>query len=221
MRIGISHINPLIMKPNKVGISPKNAYAYVRFGSPRILRGPRRLPGACGRWTCPSEQRFHAFRKEKGLGFRVRVFLDQKGPSTQIVGFWHCTQKHSEYWIWDLKSCNLGSRVSFNSYTWVLQAFSGTVLNRFSWLELRAGVKGGTLKGTLIDALQGILRVQKPNYQMLPKISTSITTITLWLGPLDAEGNDDKASASLFSCCFASFTAPCRLGCRTAPGLRQ
>ena len=32
-RIGISHINPLIMKPLKVGISPQNAYAYVLFGS--------------------------------------------------------------------------------------------------------------------------------------------------------------------------------------------
>ena len=30
--IGISHINPLILKLNKVGISPKNAYAYVLFG---------------------------------------------------------------------------------------------------------------------------------------------------------------------------------------------
>ena len=31
-RIGISHIKPLIMKPNKVGISPYNAYAYVLLG---------------------------------------------------------------------------------------------------------------------------------------------------------------------------------------------
>ena len=34
IRIGISHhINPLIMKPIKVGISPQNAYAYVLLGS--------------------------------------------------------------------------------------------------------------------------------------------------------------------------------------------
>ena len=32
IRIGISHINPLIMKPNKVGISLQNAYAYVLLG---------------------------------------------------------------------------------------------------------------------------------------------------------------------------------------------
>ena len=29
----MSHINPLIMKPNKVGISLQNAYAYVLVGS--------------------------------------------------------------------------------------------------------------------------------------------------------------------------------------------
>ena len=33
IRLGISHIDPLIMKPNKVGISLKNSYAYVLFGS--------------------------------------------------------------------------------------------------------------------------------------------------------------------------------------------
>ena len=45
MRIGISHINPLIMKPHKVGISPENADAYVLFGSltPYILHP---TPGA-------------------------------------------------------------------------------------------------------------------------------------------------------------------------------
>ena len=32
-RVGMSHINPLIMKPNKVGISLYNANAYVLFGS--------------------------------------------------------------------------------------------------------------------------------------------------------------------------------------------
>ena len=29
----MSHINPLTLKPNKVGISPENAYAYAPFGS--------------------------------------------------------------------------------------------------------------------------------------------------------------------------------------------
>ena len=33
IRIGISHINPRIRKPNKLGISLSNAYAYVLFGS--------------------------------------------------------------------------------------------------------------------------------------------------------------------------------------------
>ena len=35
--MGISHINPLITKPNKVGISLQNAYAYVLFGSLMIF----------------------------------------------------------------------------------------------------------------------------------------------------------------------------------------
>ena len=35
-RVGIYHINPLIMKPYKVGISLKIAYAYVLFGVPEL-----------------------------------------------------------------------------------------------------------------------------------------------------------------------------------------
>ena len=39
IRIGISLVNPLIMKPNKVGISVQNAYASVLFGSLKVAAG--------------------------------------------------------------------------------------------------------------------------------------------------------------------------------------
>ena len=39
MRIGISHINTLTMKPNQVGISLQNAYAYVLLFRALIFSG--------------------------------------------------------------------------------------------------------------------------------------------------------------------------------------
>ena len=43
IRIGVSHINPLSMQPNKVGISLIHAYAYVLFGSPKYYPEARNL----------------------------------------------------------------------------------------------------------------------------------------------------------------------------------
>ena len=42
LMIGIFHVNPLKRKPNKVGISPENAYVYVLFWVPTV-RGLRAL----------------------------------------------------------------------------------------------------------------------------------------------------------------------------------
>ena len=73
--MGISHINPLILKPNKVGISLQNAYAYVLLGpslNPKPLCPNHQLKNRVSGLLGPHQGAFRSqMSLHLGLGFRV------------------------------------------------------------------------------------------------------------------------------------------------------